>query len=93
MRTKRSFRRRRAPKLLAAVSVTLAASCSLVLPVFGYPPEALRKTAPDGIEKGALTVGATAQPVDLENATGAKWSLAKADPKKSVVLVFYRGHW
>lgn len=70
-----------------ALLTVLASSfgCS-ALPVFGYPPEALRKSPPPGVDLPAVC--ATVPPVELQTTGGAINTAGKR-----VLLVFYRGHW
>ncbi len=70
-------------------------ACGPLLQAAGYPPEALRETPPEGIEKRSPKVGAKA-PVPVGagalqlHSTQGKWSLASEELQ---LLVFYRGAW
>ena len=79
--------------LLACGSLLGQAGCSLVLPLFGYPPEALRRSAPEGIEARSTEVGAVAPALDLATAAGGRWTLAEHLAQGPAVVVFYRGDW
>ena len=78
-------------KAPVAAAALLTAACSVMLPVAGYPPEALRKAPPPDIEQSALAVGAEAPPIALADTAGKPWSFP-ADGRK-IVLLFYRGDW
>ena len=75
-------------RLLISCATLLLSGCSVLLPLFGYPPHALRGEPPTAIETSALPVGAKAPAFTL-----ADFSLAKANERGPVVLVFYRGAW
>lgn len=73
---------------LVSCAAIFLSGCAVILPVFGYPPHALRSEPPGTVEKTALPVGAKAPAFAL-----ADFSLAKASERGPVVLVFYRGDW
>ncbi len=45
------------------------------------------------LDTGRVTVGGTAPDFTLENKDGGLVTLSQFRGKKTVVLVFYRGHW
>lgn len=70
------------------VVVTLVA-CAPMLKVVGYPPEPLRKEAPDSIERRAAAVGSTAPALEVSLTDGS----SEAVHGRRTVLLFYRGSW
>lgn len=81
-----------APLALAAVALALA-GCGLALSAAGYPPEALRKTPPAGIEGRVRQIGTTAPGFSLTAADGTTRSLKSLLARGPAVIVFYRGPW
>lgn len=81
------------PQRVRGVAVVVTAlqvlACSVVLQAAGYPPEATRKSPPQGIEERVLKKGAAMPPVTLASTKG-DLSFEKG---KRHVLVFYRGAW
>ena len=73
------------PVLLLVLTVS---GCAAVLKAGGYPPEAMRKSAPAEIGQ-ALAVGAPAPALKILLTDGTTAEL-RGTP---TVLVFYRGHW
>ena len=74
-----------------AVACALAAGAADLPP--NLPPNPGRASAPPGIEKRAIPVGARAPAASLPIATGGTWDLAGALRGGPAVLVFYRGDW
>lgn len=72
--------------------IVVGAACAVLLPAAGFPPEAMRNSAPESID-GALKVGAKALAIELSDHRGRRWSLAKRPKGTPAVIVFYRGHW
>lgn len=83
---------RGAPRRLVLGSLGLAAS-GLATLALAVPPNPTRPTAPPGIERRALAVGARAPQLSLPSTAGERWDLGAALAKGRVVLLFYRGDW
>lgn len=66
--------------------------CGLLMAAGGYPPEAMRKAPPVGIES-ALALGAMAPGFELASSTGGEVALEKVLLDRSVLLIFFRGDW
>lgn len=79
--------------LQIAIASGVFLACGTALVIAGYPPEATRKSAPDGIEERALAVKQKAPPIELTSQTKKAWRLEDVPKEKKVVLVFYRGDW
>mgnify|MGYP001357910884 CR=1 FL=1 len=75
-------------RLLVFTLVCLA-GCAAALKAAGFPPQALRKAPPAGVEGTALAVGATAPDVTVPLTDGTTAGVRGAP----TVLLFYRGHW
>ena len=79
--------------LVPAALLLSISGCSVVLPVLGYPPEALRPDPPPGVEAQSI---ATREPLPagVENlkleSTQGPWSVSD---ERTHLVVFYRGHW
>ena len=54
-----------------------------------FPPQAMRKSPPVGIERRAIAVGAAFPKVEVETTQG----VLGLESGKRHVLVFYRGDW
>ena len=85
--------RRASARLFTGLMLLFLSACGTVLQAAGYPPEAMRRTAPEGIEERAPSVGAMAPAVELRSHEGERYSLDTARTKGPVVVLFYRGHW
>ncbi len=72
-------------------AAVVAVSCSALLKIAGYPPEAMRATPPKEMASEALAVGSKVPSVKLTLSDGRTASLPGSDG--AVVLVFYRGQW
>ncbi len=77
-----------------SVAVALAMASS-PLAGQGAPPTLGPKdgTGLATLDTGRVSVGATAPDFTLETKDGATVTLSQFRGKKTVVLVFYRGHW
>ena len=75
-------------RFLASCAAVFVSGCAAVLPVFGYPPHALRSEPPTAAVTRALAVGVKAPDFALDD-----FSLRKASERGPVMLVFYRGDW
>ncbi len=79
--------------IISAAMLLGTSGCSVVLPVLGYPAEALRDAPPPGIEAQSV---ATRDPLPdgVKNlkldSTAGPWSMSDA---RTHLVVFYRGHW
>ena len=78
--------------ILAALPLVLT-GCGFFYGLAGYPPEPLRKEAPNAIESTAIKVGADAPFFTLDASTGQRIALGDVVKDKPAVLLFYRGHW
>ena len=70
---------------VTAVSLQLAACAA----AFGFPPEAMRKSPPAGIENRALAVGAPFPRLTVRSTAGD----VRFTSGTRYALVFYRGDW
>lgn len=80
---------------LVALAGICAVGCRQLLPLFGYPPEALRDSAPEGIRAKAIAVGKPAPPLTMADGAGAPSTQGEVvlNPGQRHIVVFYRGHW
>lgn len=73
-----------------ALVVGLGSACSVVLPLFGYPPHATRSTPPENIEQTVRAVSTPAPTLVLATTAGTERIDADTRP---TALFFFRGHW
>ena len=90
------------PDLVSRVSRSLAISAAVALAMASSPlgaqgaPPALGPKDSTGLaplDTGRVNVGSTAPDFTLETKDGPTVTLSQFRGKKTVVLVFYRGHW
>jgi hypothetical protein len=72
-------------------AAVIAVSCSALLKMAGYPPEAMRATPPTEMASAALAVGSQAPSMRLTLSDGRTVSVPGGEG--SSILVFYRGQW
>ncbi len=77
-------------QLALLVGFLSTVGCSVILPIFGYPPHAARSEPPPDIETRAAKRDAPAPDVTLQTTAG---EIRTADTKATLAVFFFRGHW
>ena len=75
---------------VVVTAIGLSMACSVVLPMFGYPPHATRSTPPRNIENTVKSVSSPLQSLDLSTTAGDLQINGESPP---TALFFFRGHW